>query len=366
MKKLQFSDFTTVRMTKQSLSLLLVSIINVFLPLLIVQPAYAASLTEASIRLDRVGAAVAANGTNAKILVVFKPASTATEAKLKITWPTTNAFTVDATAANHTVTDTGIPSTYHGESLNASGITSPATAVSGGDVTYTIPDLTAGTLYGFYITGGITNPSNGNAGTKVVAIETETSGSAQIDVASVAVDTVGTSADQVTLTASVDPTFNFALSGNSISLGTLSTTARSQGNVTVDVDTNANNGYVAWIRSEGAAKNLASASTSDSISSTDNPGSCVTATIGSKGYVVDVNSTAGSNPGGALTVAAEYNCTDGQAGGVIDTAYEQIADRTGVVDSDTLTLNAIVTISATTKAATDYTDTWEVVGAGDF
>jgi hypothetical protein len=46
--------------------------------------------------------------------------------------------------------------------------------------------------------------------------------------------------------------------------------------------------------------------------------------------------------------------------------YEQIAQSTGQADSDTLTLTAIVAISPVNKAASDYTDTWEVVGAGNF
>lgn len=355
-----------------SVVLLLAIFVLIVSPYLPVNTAHAAPLTEASIRLDRMGASVAANSTNAKILVVVKPASTATEANFKITWPdsTANAFTVDATAANHTTSTTGLPATYHGEALVSwPSIGATATTVTDNgnttDVEYTSGDMTAGTLYGFWITGGITNPSNGNAGTKSVILTTEDSGPATIDTQTVAVDTVGTNSDQVTLTATVDPSFNFALSGSSIALGTLSTSGRSTGNVTVDVDTNANNGWIAWMRSEGAAATLASASTGDSISST-NTDSCVTAAIGSKGYVVDVNASAGTNAGGALTVATEYDCTDNQAGGVISTTYEQIADRTGVVDSDTLTLTAVVTISPTTKAATDYTDTWEVVGAGDF
>lgn len=341
--------------------LLLQIILTAFLP----RPVYAGTLTEASIRLDRMGAAVAANTTNAKILVVAKAATTGTEATVKISWPTTSAFTVDATAANHTVSTASLPSTYQGESLVAWPGIGTASSVSGGDVTFPSTDLTVGTLYGFFITGGITNPSAGNAGTKTVTITTQATGPSTIDSQSVAVDTVGTNADQVTVTASVPSSFNFALSGNSIALGTLSTSARTTGNVTVDVDTNANNGWVAFIRSEGAAATLASAATSDSISST-NTGSCVTAAIGAKGYVVDVNASAGTGAGGVLTVATEYDCTDAQAGGVIDTVYEQIAQRTGVVDSDTLTLTAVVTISTTTKAATDYTDTWEVVGAGNF
>lgn len=355
-----------------SLALLLVILLNAVFPLLQSQQAHAANLTEASIRLDRMGALVAANSTNAKILVVAKVASTATEAKLKMTWPdsTSNAFTIDATNTNHTTSTAGLPATYHGEALVSwPSIGATATTVTDNgattDVIFSSGDMTPGTLYGFWITGGITNPSNGNAGTNSIVVTTQTGADADIDTASVAVDTVGTAGDQVTLTATVPPSFNFALSGPSIALGTLSTSARTTGNVTVDIDTNANNGWIAFMRSEGAAASLASATTGDSISSTDT-GSCVTAAIGSKGYVVDVNAAAGTSAGGVLTVASEYDCTDGQAGGVLATSYEQIADRTGVVNSDTLTLTAIATISPTTKAATDYTDTWEVVGAGDF
>jgi hypothetical protein len=355
----------TNRFQKISLFLIVIMLLQVIYPVLVAKKANAATLTEASIRLDRMGAAVAANATNAKILVVVKPTTVGTEATVKVGWPTTSAFTVDATAANHTVSTTGLPSTYQGESLTAWPGIGTASSVSGGDVTFPSTDLTVGTLYGFFITGGITNPSAGNAGTHTVTITTQATGPSTIDSQSVAVDTVGTNADQVSVTATVPSSFNFALSGNSIALGTLSTSARTTGNVTVDVDTNANNGWVAWIRSEGAASTLASASTADSISST-NTGSCVTAAIGAKGYVVDVNAVAGTNGSGVLSVATEYDCTDSQAGGVIDTTYEQIAQRTGVIESDTLTLTAVVTISATTKAASDYTDTWEVVGAGNF
>jgi hypothetical protein len=356
----------TNRFQKISLFLIVIMLLQVIYPVLVAKKAYAGVLTEASIRLDRMGAAVAANTTNAKILVVVKPATTGTEDTVKVSWPTTSAFTVDATAANHTTSTTSLPSTYQGETLTAwPTIGATATSVSGGDVTFSSGDLTVGTLYGFYVTGGITNPSAGNAGTHTVTITTQASGPTEIDSQSVAVDTVGTNADQVSVTATVPSSFNFALSGNSIALGTLSTSARTTGNVTVDVDTNANNGWVAWIRSEGAASTLASAATGDSISSS-NTGSCVTAAIGAKGYVVDVNAVAGSNGSGVLSVATEYDCTDSQAGGVIDTAYEQIAQRTGVIDSDTLTLTAVVTISPTTAAASDYTDTWEVIGAGNF
>lgn len=332
---------------------------------LLIQKSKAAALTETSVMLYRVGASVT-NSTSDPILVVFKPASTATEAKVRVTMPTSNAFAVSSTASDHTATTSGIPSTYQGEALTAVvTLSSPASAVSGGNVTFSTGDLTPGTLYGFFWTGGITNPASGNAGTHLITVATLTSADAVIDSNQVAVDTVGTNGDQVVVTATVPPAFNFALSGNTISLGTLSTSARTTGNVTVDIDTNSNSGWIAWIRSQGGAATLASSTTGDSISST-NTGSCVTASIGSDGYVVDVNGSQGGNSTGSLTIASEYGCTDSQAGGVISTTYEQIAQSTGQADSDTLTLTAVVTISAVTEAASDYTDTWEVVGAANF
>lgn len=326
---------------------------------------HAATLTKASIRLDRMGAGVAA-GANSKILVAVKPTTTDTETSVKLTWPTTNAFTVDGTAANHTTSTTGLPATYQGESLVAwPSIGATASSVSGGDVTFASGDLTPGTLYGFYITGGITNPATGNAGIFRVIVTTQKAGPVTIDTQTVAVKVATTNADQVTLTATVPSTFNFALGSNSIALGTLDPTTRATGTVNATIDTNAKNGWVAWMRSEGAAATLASASTGDSISST-NTNNPVVAAIGSKGYVVDVKGSQGGTSNGSLTIATEYNGDSTTSGGVISTAYEQIAQSTGQASGDSLTLKAIVTISAVTQAATDYTDTWEVVGAGNF
>jgi len=352
-------------------------------------------LTEASVRLDRVGASEVFNTTTGyKILIVAKPASTATEARVKITYQddTDTGFVINATATNHDTSTSGLPSTYQGESLIAwPTIQAEATSVTDNgnttDVVFTSGDMTAGTLYGFYITCSsttcVTNPTTGNAGQKTITITTQTSAPADIDTQSVAVDITTTDADQVTVTATVPPTFNFALSGNSIALGTLSTSAHTRGTITIDVDTNANNGYMTYIRSEGSAATLASASTSDAISSTDPSTDAsaedVAASTGAEAYVIDVGATAGSNPSGTLSVANEYDGGDdatanssSTAGGVLGTSatanggFEQFAQRTGVVDSDTLTLYAVVDISPVNKAATDYTDTWELVGAGNF
>jgi len=363
------------RLNKQHYALFLAVILNTLLPFMLAGKAQAADLSEASIRLDRVGADEQFNTTTGyKVLVVLKPATVGSIAKVRVTFPTTNAFTINNTATNFDTSIAGIPSTYQGESLTGATITNnEAASVAGGAIVFDVTSMSSSsTLYGFFITCSattcITNPSAGNAGQHAVTIETLTSGDAVIDNKSVIVDTVGADSDQVALTATVSPTFNFNLNANSIALGTQSTTTQDSGNVTVDVDTNAANGYVAWIRSEGANADLASVSTGDAISST-NTGSCVDPSRGAEAYLVDVNASAGTSGGGALTVAAEYDCADDagdRKGGVISTTYEQIAQRTGVVDSDTLTLTALVDISAVNEAASDYTDTWEVVGAGNF
>ncbi len=325
----------------------------------------AATLTESSLRLDRMGAGVAA-GASSKILVVIKPATVGSIAKVRLTWPTTNAFTVNGTPANNTASTSSLESTYQGESLTAPTVTSPASNVSGGAVTFDVTGMSSSTtLYGFYITGGITNPSAGNAGTHSVLIETLNSGGIAIDSQTVQVDTVATNGDQVTVTGEVPSAFNFALGSNSISLGTMDVSTRSSGTVTVDIDSNAGNGWIAWIRSEGGSAVLASAVTGDSISST-NTGSPVTTSPGTKGYVVDVSASQGVGSTGSLTIATEYDGDSTTSGGVISTTYEQIAQSTGQAASDTLTLKAIVAISAVTQAASDYTDTWEVVGAGNY
>jgi hypothetical protein len=326
----------------------------------------ASQLTEASIRLDRMGAGIAAS-TDDPILVVFKPTSTATEGKIVITWPTTNAFTVSSTDADHTTTTTGIPSTYQGETLVAAPTLGTPGAETTGVVTYTVGDLTAGTLYGFYITGGITNPATGNAGSKTVTIATTTSADAAIDSATVTVDTTTTGADLVTVTATVGSTFNFALGSNAIALGALSSGSISTGNVTIDIDSNAANGWVAFIRSEGSAATLASALSGDSIASTGTVnGTVETVSAGTENYVVDAATVQGGGGSGTITEATEYAGNGTTTGGTLTTSYNQIAQSTGQANSDTITLTALVAISTLTAAASDYTDTWEVVGAGNF
>lgn len=336
---------------------------------------YAAGLTEAMVRLDRMGADAQFNTTTGyKILVLIKPTTVGTIGKVRLTFPTSSAFTVNATASNFDTSITGLPSTVQGEAVTGATITNTeASAVSGGDVTFDVTSMSsATTLYGFYLTCNattcITNPSGGNAGTHIITVATLTAASAAIDSTQVAVDTLSSStSDQVTVTASVAPTFNFTMADQTLALGTLSpssvsTNAMSPG---IDIDTNAGNGYAVWIRSEGATAALVSASTGGSISST-NTGSVVTCSSGTNCYVVDIATAQGGASTGSLAPTTEFDGNGTTSGGVLSIAYEEVAYSTGQADSDTITPTVIAAISPVQEAATDYTDTWDVVAAGNF
>lgn len=337
----------------------LIAVIGAFVVSTPINSAQAAPFTEASIRLDRMKVSVVDND----ILVVVKPASTATEAKVRVEF--SGGFGVDATATNITTSTAGLPATYQGESVTAwPTIGATATTVAGNDVTFSSGDLTVGTLYAFYITNGIDNP--GSAGSDLVqTISTLTSGDAIIDSTDVAVAVV--TDDQVVITATVPPTFSFALSSNADAFtSNLNTTSIvSTSGVTATVATNAANGWIAWLKS--ANQSLDSATTGETIDSqgtVDN--TCTSLVNGSNYYQLDVDLTTDSGTGdGTVTVAPEYNCAT-TSGGTFSATYQEIATASGTTDGDVITMLARSTISAVTAAATDYTDTWTVIGAGNF
>jgi hypothetical protein len=322
-----------------------------------VQLAYAAPFDEASMRLDRMTASTADND----ILIVVKPTTVATEASMQVVFA--SGFAVDSTPSNVTVSSAGIPSTYQGESLTAwPGIGSAATAVSGQTVTIASTDLTVGTLYGFFITAGIDNP--GSTGQYVNTVRTRTSGTATIDESDVAVRII--TDDQIDISATVPATFNFTLGANSdaFTADLSASSIVSTTGVTVTVATNAQNGWIAWLRSANAGLDSATTSaTIDTQGSVDD--ACTTFVNGSDYYQLDVDLTTDGNGSGTINVDDEYDCAT-TSGGTFSTTYEEIAISSGTTDGDVITLIGRATITATKPAADDYTDTWTVVGAGNF
>ncbi|MCE9643616.1 MAG: hypothetical protein K8Q97_04895 [Candidatus Andersenbacteria bacterium] len=318
--------------------------------------AQATSFTQAYLRLDRMKASTATGGT-----VCAKPVTTATEADVKVVFPT--GFTVNGTAGNWTVTTTNLPS---GASAWL-GI-GTATAVSSQTVTFPSSDLTVGTLYCFNFTGTSTLTTSSAGSSKTGTITTTTSAPADIDLTSYATAVV--SDDQIVVSAVVPAIFTFALSANTDSFtGNLSTTTTSTTGVTTTVATNAQAGWIQWVKSANAA--LSSSTASASIATAGTVDNSPTDLASTTGYVLDVDVTTDSGTGsGTVTQAsnygAEYNGTNSTSGGTLSTTFQPIAASDGTTDGDVLTLTERAKISAVQAAASDYTDTLTVVAAGRF
>lgn len=316
------------------------------------QPASAAALTQTFVRFDRMKISTATTGT-----VCAKPATVATEASVQVTFPT--GYTVSTTVGNWTVSTTNLAWPATASAWPGIGT---ATAAAGQVVTFPSTDLTVGTLYCFNWTNtaalSVTgSASASNAGT----ITTRTSVPATIDTAGFS--TASIADDQIVVTATVAQTFSFALSGNTDPLGTLSTGSVTSSPTprTVTVNTNAKNGWYVWASDSNTGLNSASAAAT--IASTT-PGSNSTLSAGTPGYNTGVTqSQVGGS--GTVTVAAPF-VGGASTGGGLDTSLRTLVSSNGTADTAVLTLTNNVAIGATTAAASDYTDTITVVGAGLF
>lgn len=333
-------------------------------PWLLSHASAASSLTLAQIQLDRMKASTATSG-----LVCVTPSATHTTSvsDFQINWPT--GYIVSTTGTDWNASTGSIPA----GTTAFPGIAAATPTAVGQNVTWTMgtdQTLSSGTEYCFtFGSTALTNPTAGTDLTGSVQLTDTTAANNETKPFALA----SVTNDQVTVTATVPATFSFAIADNAITLGTLSTSSVTADSMSspISVSTNAENGWTAWVKSDGDGK-LDSASTGDSISST-NTGSPVTLVAGTKGYVVDVGITKGGSSIGTPTVATEYDGnSDATAdntstkGGVISTAYEEIASSNGPAASDSISMAVAAAISGVTKAANDYTDTLDIVGAGDF
>lgn len=327
---------------------------------LFLQTTGAASLTDSYIRLDRMRVST----SNVNTLVVFKvPAgNAATEDRVHVTFPSSTYITV---AGSPTVNTTGCPAgtTALPGTLAASG-TGQVVAVTG------VTNLSASTSYCFFIDSGITTTatpiphtpvSDGNA-----TIDTRSDAVTVVDSTNVGMKTV--SDDRVVVNATVFPYLQFTLSGNTDTL-TLdqATIANSTTPRTVTIKTNGSKGWLGWVKSTNAGLTSVAASKTIASSGTINS-TPTTLAAGSEDFALDADLTTDSATGGTGTVTldGEYNGAGSNQGGTLNTSYNTFASANGPTDGDVITLTFRSTISALTPAATDYTDTLFVVGAGNF
>lgn len=346
------SKIKTLFTQRSRLVLTLASVFAFVVAALPAPSAHAGTLTTAFVRFDRMQTSTATTGT-----VCAKPATTATEASVVVTFPTgytlgiATTFTVSTTNLAWPTGGTAWPSI------------ATATNVTGQAVTFPSGDLTVGTLYCFNwsSTSAVTTASSANSSLGGT-ITTQTSVPATIDTAAFTTATV--TSDQIAVSATVPSTFSFALSGTTDALGTLSTSSVTSSPTprTATVNTNAKNGWMVWAKD--ANTGLTSSAASSTIASTT-PGTNSTLSAGTAGYNMGVtNSQVGGS--GTITVATPFVGGSTGKGGGLDTTLRSIATSTGTADTAVLTLTNNVAIGATTAAATDYADTITVVGAGLF
>lgn len=318
------------------------------------QQAHAAALGKVFVRFDRMKTSTATTGT-----VCATPSSTATEGKVKVTFPTgytlglAATFTVDATT-NTTSWPTG--------AIAWPGIAT-ATTVTTQDVTFPSGDLTAGTLYCFnWINSAAVTVSASATANNLGAVTTQTSAPSDIDTGQFV--TASITNDQVVVTATVPPAFSFALSGNTDALGTLTagSVKASPTPVTATVNTNAKNGWMVWAKD--ANTGLTSGSAAYTIASTT-PGSNSTLLTSAEGYNTGVTSTQASGSATPSVTAPFVGGSLGKGGG-LNTSLAALASSAGTASNAVLTLTNNVNVIGSTPAAADYTDTITVVGAGLF
>lgn len=323
-----------------------------------------AALSSLYVRFDRQSAGAALSG-----VVCENTGTTGTENKVIVNFPTTfslngSGWTVDTTAANLPTGATGWPS--------IGGPTVVDTAASNAAI-FTSGDLSTATLYCFHFTAGSStvgtagNDESGQVTTANVAA------GGYIDNGVYATSIVsGTNGEQITVTASVSGTFTFSLSptnaiyGQTLPFGVLSsstvTTAPNQ--IQATVTTNANGGYIAWVKSANAA-----------LDSSQTGGSLTTVT-GSKdlasntGYGAFAYSSTGAIPSPFYTDGVGTAPTNGNGtlvGQLHSTQFDQIASETpGPISSHTFNVGVRAKLVGTEAPATDYTDTLTLVASGSF
>lgn len=327
------------------LALLLLSLNLFFYP----RGAYA-SVTQVNYRPDRHAASSVPSGS-----VCIKTSTSGVESSMTITFP--SQFTIDTTLANW-VLDTTANNIPAGSTQWPSTSTGNATAANNGTkaVTWTVGDLSSTTtLYCLHFTASGTS-SMGAAGTDL-------SGSiaTNIDAASSFATAVITGTnDQISVSATVPPTFSFSLGANSVALGTLSSGSVTSGTaITATVTTNARLGWSAWVKSTNGGLHSTTANTT--MASPNAYPTISDLSAADRGVVLDANTGTGTP-----TIDAGYDGNTVNKGGDFNTNFKPVATKATPGSGDTFDLVVRARPSATQLAAADYSDTLTVVAAGNF
>jgi hypothetical protein len=348
---------------------ILVLALQTFFILVAGQSASATQLTTTYIRLSRMK-----SGTLSSFRLVFKAASSQT-AQVAI-----DLNGSDVGAAQWTnVTPGGLVTVGAIVTSTAQCVTDGftalpgVTAATGAASVITTSGVTAttfGTTYCVDFAAAVTTPTAGHEGEYHPSVTQGT------DSTNVALRVITN--DQIVVSATVLPTFNFVLSGNTDTFATPLSTASvvSTAGKTVTITTNAASGWITWVKdangSSGAATKgaLKSAAASNFTIPTTNAVALGavshTLTTNSQDYGLGVTITTDAAGGGTVALDPAYDGTATKAGVLDPNNYRPVASANGTSSGDVINLTERATIDGAVPAATDYTDTLTVVGAGNF
>jgi hypothetical protein len=185
------------------------------------------------------------------------------------------------------------------------------------------------------------------------------------------------SEDQIVVTATVPPTFNFVFNNTTTdAFGNLSTSVTSTTGKTITLTTNASSGWIVWAKnlngSSGASTKgaLLSATASGYTVPTTNAnalGSASHTISGSTedyGLAVTLNTDAAG--GGTVAIDGAYDGTASKIGVLDPTNFRRIASSGGTANGDIINVLERAQVIGGTPAANDYTDTITFIGAGNF
>jgi len=331
--------------------------------------AHAASLTNSYIRLNRMG-----SGATSSFRLVFKTASASATALTidfngadSTTWSgsTGNVHSGSMTSSIATcateTSSTGLPGT-----LTITGASAHTVSITG------ITALSTTTQYclDFTDTDAVTIPTTS---TEYHPTITESSGAT--DSTTVAVYTVASGGDQVTVNATVPPSFNFAISGcasntDNFTANLSSASVGATAGCDITVNTNAITGWLAWASDSQTGLHSTVASTTIA-SKTPGTNATLTSNPGTPAYVFSVSSITQGSGGGTTSATNAYGNGSGSVAGAnqgsgLDSTLRPVATSTGTADTAVVHVKSYAAINAVTPAASDYQDVITIVGAGSF
>jgi hypothetical protein len=274
------------------------------------------------------------------------------------TTPTASSGVV-AVTGSQTVAAGSCATLFPGTPTFLPGTLAIASSQAAGTVTITSSGasdtITSGTTYCATLTSNtaVTNPTG--AGTYNVQIATPS------DTETVSIDVLSAAANVYSVTATVAPTFTMTLTGSLDAMGTLgSGGVKVSAGIPVAIATNAADGWFVWAEDSNNPSGLHSPSAATTIPTVPT-GANQTMSSGTYGpthayygLAVSANNTTNYAYNGGTT-----------GGGLAYNAFNEIA-TSGSAGSASFTAYELANIAAATPAATDYTDTITLIGAGSF